>query len=122
MCSLRFLGPISVGALLACGTSPVAPAQPPLTVEIVMPPCENPAPLFGHFDARAPGYIVDLRDGVDVAGETNRLAAKYGFAPTHVYTHVLGGFSADLTPKIVAALRCEVTLNFIEFNQLFTLD
>ena len=116
---MRVLGLLSLVLLGACDrTSLVAP--PPPTVEIVPPLCERPAPLLGRFDARSPGYIVDLGDGVDAALETARLAAKYGFEPRHVYTYVLGGFSAELTPTVVAAIRCEATVNSVEFNQLAT--
>ena len=117
---MRLPGLLCLVFLVACDRPPVGP--PPPTVEIVPPPCDSPAPLLGQFDPRASGYIVDLRDGVDAAQETDRLAARYGFAPRHVYTYVLGGFSADLTPAVVAAVRCEASVNNVEFNQLFTVD
>ncbi len=107
--------------LVACdSTSAVAPVLP--TVEIVRPPCEHPAALLGQFDPQAPGYIVVYRDGVDAKAETDRLATKYEFQPRFVYIHVLGGFSADLTPPVVADVRCEATVDYMEFNQRFTLD
>ena len=107
--------------LVACdSTSAVAPVPP--TVEIVRPPCANPAPLLGQFDPQAPRYIVVYRDGVDAGVETDRLAMKYEFQPNFVYTHALGGFSAELTPPVVADLRCEGTVNYMEFDQRVTID
>jgi hypothetical protein len=115
---MRFLGLVSLCVILGCNrTTPLGPG-----VEIVPPACVNPAPLLGQYDGRAPGYIIDLKDGVDVIVETDRLATRYNFTPTHVYDAVLGGFSANLTPAAVAGLRCENTVNYIEFNQLSYLD
>jgi len=100
--------------------SPVGAPAP--TVEIVPPSCIRPAPLVGRFDPRAPGYIVDLSNGVDVAVETARLGEKYGFTARWVYTAVLGGFSAELTPQAVAGLRCERTVQSISFDQQVSID
>jgi|SRR5262245_55371624 len=107
--------------ILATGcdaTSRVA-TQPP-AVEIVQPVCENPAPLLGQFDPEAPRYIVVYRDSVDPETETTRLSIKYRFQPRFVYTHALGGFSAELTPPVVAAVRCETTVDYVEFVQRIT--
>jgi len=107
--------------LVACdSTSAVAPV--PLTVEIVRPPCEHPAALLGEFDPQAPRYIVVYRDSVDAEAETARLAAKYEFQPRFVYTHVPGGFSAELTPPVVADVRCEAKVDNMEFDQRITIE
>ena len=47
--------------------------------------CLQPAPLLGEANPMAPGYIVVYHPGVDPVAETSRLAARYGFTPTHVY-------------------------------------
>ena len=107
--------------LVACDANRAIAPVPP-TVEIVQPPCESPAALLGEFDPAAPGYIVVYREGVDAAGETDRLAMKYGFQPRFVYTHVLGGFSAELTPQTVAAVRCEATVDYVQFAHRMRLD
>ena len=109
------------GLVLLVGCGGHSPVAPPPTVVIVPPPCLVPAPLLGQFDPLVPGYIVDLKDGVDAAAETARLGTKYGFVPTYVYTAVLGGFAADLTPTVVAGLRCERTVNRVAFDQRVTL-
>jgi hypothetical protein len=69
-----------------------------------------------------PGYIVVFHDSVDGAQETARLAAEYGFEPTHVYRYALQGFSANLQPSVVAKVRCEPSVELVEHDQLFTLD
>ena len=118
---MRVSSLLCVVLLISCdATSRIAPLPP--TVEIVQPLCENPARLLGQFDPQAPRYIVVYRDGVDAGAETDRLAIKYGFQPRFVYTHALGGFSAELTPSVVAALRCEATVDYMEFVQRITID
>ena len=112
-------GPLSavVALLLALGCQ--EPATPVL--QLVPPPCVRPAPLLGEADARAPGYIVAFEDGVDARQEANRLAARYHFAPTDVYEFALSGFSAELTPSVVAAVRCEVSVRYVEHNARVTI-
>ena len=118
---MRVSSLLCVVLLISCdATSRVAPLPP--TVDIVQPLCENPAPLLGQFDPQAPRYIVVYRAGVDAGAETDRLATKYGFQPRFVYTHALGGFSAELAPSVVAAVRCEATVDYMEFVQRFTID
>jgi hypothetical protein len=88
-----------------------------------MPPvCEDPAPLLGMPDPRAPGYIVVFHASVDAELEAARLATAHGFKPRHVWTTALEGFSGDLTREVVAELRCVSTIDFIEHNQLYSLD
>jgi len=95
---------------LAC-QHPLAPSE-----RLVPPTCSDPAPLLGKVDPRAPGYIVMYNDGVDARLETARLAAAYGFVPAHVYEFAIRGFGADLTPEVVAGLRCEATIHSVEHN------
>jgi hypothetical protein len=78
--------------------------------------CLQPAPLFGQANPAAPGYIVVFRSAVDPVAETARLAARYGFTPTHVYTAALLGFSADLTSPTVARVRCEPSVSYVEHD------
>ncbi len=86
----------------------------------VQPSCLLPAPLLGQPNVAAPGYIVVSRPGVDPVAETARLAARYGFSPSHVYDAALLGFSADLTPTSVAGVRCEPSVSFVEHNGVVT--
>ena len=81
--------------------------------------CAQPAPLLGRYDPAAPGFIVQYRDGVDAIAETSRLASKYGFTPSYVYTAALHGFAALLTADVVATLRCEASVANVEHNALF---
>jgi hypothetical protein len=59
---------------------------------------------------------------IDAELEAARLAAAYGFQPRYVWTAALEGFSADLSRQIVAELRCVPSVEFIEHDQVYTLD
>ena len=83
--------------------------------------CLEPAPLLGQANPMAPGYIVVFHPGVDPAAETSRLAARYGFTPTHLYTAALLGFSASLTPTSVGGLRCEPSVSYMEHDGVVTI-
>ena len=76
--------------------------------------CNNPAPLLGTKDPRAPGYIVVFQDGTDAGPTARALAAKYTFQTKFVYSSALLGFSADLPDAVVAALRCESAVKYIQ--------
>lgn len=69
--------------------------------------CASPAPYIEHANHVPGRYIVDLRDGVDVRAETQRLAMKYRFIVIDVFDAVLGGFVAELNDRAIAGLRCE---------------
>jgi peptidase inhibitor I9 len=109
-----FLLPLACRDFTASAGDPVA--------DVVPPPCASPAPLFGTPDPRVPGYIVVFHDSVDGGQETARLAAEYGFEPTHVYRFALQGFSAELQPSVVAEVRCEPTVTLVEHDQFVTID
>jgi hypothetical protein len=55
-----------------------------------------------------------FKSGVQVREETGRLAAAHGFEPRHVYESALQGFSATLTPEVVASIRCEPSVKYVE--------
>jgi hypothetical protein len=113
---MRPLGLLSLVLVLGCDRTSVIEPVPP-TVQIVTPPCEGPAPLLGQFDPQVPAYIVVYRDGTDAELETGRLSVKYGFQPRFVYTHALTGFSAELTAQVVAEMRCETAVDYVQFVQ-----
>ena len=107
---------LSVLAVLACQDS----AAP--NFGVIPPPCVDPAPLRGQPDPRAPAYIVVFEDQVESRAETNRLAAEYGFTPRYIYEFALQGFSADLTPEVVAAVRCESTVQSVEHDGFVSIE
>jgi hypothetical protein len=76
--------------------------------------------LLGEENLAAPGYVVVFRTDVDAVAETARLAARYGFTATHIYTAALSGFSADLTSATVAAVRCEPSVSYVEHDGVVT--
>lgn len=106
-------------ALATCGggSSPTTPAAPaPTDPSIVIEPsCSDPAPLEGTYDPRAPGYIVSFEQGTDAQATADELAAKHGFEVQRVFQS-LPGFSAELTPEIVAAIRCEPVVVLVEHD------
>lgn len=81
-------------------------------------PCADPAPLYGEFNALAPGYIVQFRPGTNAVETAHALAAKYGFTLRYVWDVALLGFSAEMTPETVAALRCEPSILSISYETL----
>jgi hypothetical protein len=52
---------------------------------------------------------VYLDEDVDLAEETARLAAEYGFVPDHILT-LTHAFTVELTDDVVGSLRCEPTV------------
>jgi hypothetical protein len=88
-CLIGVLSVLSVGCRETI-TSPDA------LFELLQPPCVNPAPVLGQFNARAPGFVVVFQGGVEASGEARRLAGLYRFTPQNVFTHALQGFSAQL--------------------------
>ena len=105
---------VLLGALAGCASEPFSTAatQP----QVVTPPCPEPAPLLGQFDPQVGGFIVMYQPGTDGQAETDRLASKYDFTPRFVYTHGTTGFSAALQPEVLAAVRCEISVSFAEYN------
>jgi|GEM_PF-2317518 len=106
-------------AVATCGggSSPTAPAAPAPTdpSTVIEPSCADPAPLEGTYDSRAPGYIVSLEQGTDAQATADELAARYGFEVQRVFQS-LPGFSAELTPEVVAAIRCEPVVVLVEHD------
>jgi hypothetical protein len=74
---------------------------------VVTPQCSDPAPLIFADPERGPvrpGWIIAYEAGTDTKTVTPALAAKYGFTPTFT----IGIFvAANLTPEMIAGLRCE---------------
>jgi hypothetical protein len=77
--------------------------------------------VLGQFDPGAPGFIVVFDSEVDASAEAPRLGGLHGFTPDYVFTHALQGFSAELTPTTLAAIRCETSVDYVSFNGLVSL-
>lgn len=80
------------------------------------PACPALAPLAGRPHPAAPGYIVVYHDSVDALAETARLAGRYDVSPRHLYRTAPPGFSAELEPEVLQALRCEPSVKWVEHN------
>lgn len=96
-----------LGVVMTACQEPLGPAA------VLPPPCRQPAPLDGTYTPAAPGYLVMFRPGTDATQEVQRLTARYDFAADAVWTSVGGFLSSDLTPSVVARLRCEAAVLLI---------
>lgn len=81
----------------------------------IQPSCSEPARLNGKYDPAAPGYIVMLKNATDTKMEMARLAARFGFK-VKVPLEAISSFSAEMSPEVVAKLRCEPTIKSIDRN------
>ena len=83
------------------------------------PACSEPAQLAGLNNRQPPfkvleDYVVLLKPGYLSANEGARLAAKYNFK-VDTYMTFIPAFVANLDPRVVASLRCESSVQNIEF-------
>ena len=72
------------------------------------------APLHGHADPRAPGYIVVFVDGADPDAVVGELAAAHGFTPKHVFRNALLGFAGELSDEALDAVRRHPAVKYVE--------
>ncbi|HEX7831536.1 MAG TPA: hypothetical protein VF787_17905 [Thermoanaerobaculia bacterium] len=85
--------------------------------EVIAPGCAEPAPLaLSEFPAS--GFLVLFDDDADATVRAPQLAAKYGFELLNVWTDALEGFYADLTPQMIAGIRCEADVKLVEENSV----
>jgi len=114
-----YLGVVAFVALypVACRHSEPLQSQCARVDPVVAPSCATPAPLLGQTDCVAPGFIVVFHAQVDAQVEAPRLASAYGFQLTHLWTAALEGFSAEMSPQALAAVRCEASVTSVEYNQ-----
>ena len=81
---------------------------------IITPSCTAPAPIRLAV-IPSPGWIVGLKEGFDPAQTSAVLAARYGFTVKNVYQ--FGAFfSEDMSATAIAALRCEMSVSYVEQN------
>jgi hypothetical protein len=108
------LGPVAVTAwIMACTNYGAADVRP----KLVPPPCDDPAPIVNSYDSKAQGYIVIFHDETDARLESARLAEVHGFTLRHIFAgKSLQGFSAEISPSALAALRCDKSVDYVEFN------
>ncbi|HXD41744.1 MAG TPA: hypothetical protein VN649_14360, partial [Ramlibacter sp.] len=97
----------------------VSVAQPVTNVQFVqLRACWNPVPTAGRADPdlhtllpNAPDYIITFKAGVDGTSEIARLQAVYGIAAMAASTR---GFAANLPPAVLAQMRCESAIKYID--------
>jgi hypothetical protein len=100
---------LSLVLLLTAGCNWISPTEP------ILPQCASPAPFY-QYQERAPGYVVMLRNGVDVPEAVRQYEARYRFHADSVWAHVSGFFSEHITLETVNALRCEPDVKFVAEN------
>ena len=85
----------------------------------VTPQCSAPAPLIFPPGIVRPGWIITYKPGTDTSTVTPALMAKYGFTPTFT----IGIFvAANLTPEMIAGLRCEPPVKSISQGSHVSLE
>jgi hypothetical protein len=83
--------------------------------------CDNPAPLRGQLDPRAPEYLITFHDSVNAAAETDRLARVYEITPAFVYTSI-PAFAASLSDEVREELRCEPSVQYVDYGAIVGID
>ena len=97
--------------------SPPAPAKPPIIdSHASVPPCPKPVSVTYYARGGIPDEFIVTFGGLNgVQADTliDRLAARHGFTATHRYQGAFSGFSARLSPPVLAAMRCEPSVTRI---------
>jgi hypothetical protein len=75
---------------------------------------KNCVSVFESADPAKRGFIVEYKQEIDPVSTTARYARKYSFTPRSVWTLALNGFAADLSPKVLAGIRCEPEVRRIQ--------
>lgn len=80
--------------------------------------CDEPAPLEGQPDPRAPAYLVTLRAEVDPAKEQARIDKTYGLSSRLVIGRTL--IFASLTDEQRDMLRCDPAVAVVAHDAVAT--
>lgn len=111
---------VSCLSLTACGSGLVPGNSPEKDARMILfaGSCESPAPLLLAPSDKVPdSYIIVFDESLE--GTFSRVAEleqKYSFTADTKWQVALKGFAATLTPEIVASLRCEADVDYIEEN------
>jgi len=104
---------LSALTLAACAEPPTTPTPTGMQRSEIAPLLARGGP-----DAIPGQYIVVMKDDAD---DPEGMARGAGAAPIHVYTGVLRGFAARLSPQAVEGLRRNPNVEYIEEDQTVTL-
>lgn len=100
--------------LAGCGggsSTSLTPAPP--RIELI-PACANPAPIVGVTDPRVRNYTILFRPLISGQAQARVLATKYSFRTIGGASS--NGFTAELDPAQVAALRCEPSIDQMAYG------
>jgi hypothetical protein len=84
--------------------------------DIIDPHCDNPAPLEGHSELRAKGFIVSVHEWKSYPGIlAHELGRKYGFVPDSIFKSIAAFSVIEITPDALARLRCDPDVKKVSF-------
>ena len=111
--SMKSTGVVVSSAALMLAVAPFATAQG----------SDDLAPLTTHGDdvvtmQGEQTYVVTLDEGESAAD----VARDLGVTPTHVYEHVLDGFSAKLTPEQLHSVRADASVAAVSENMTISVE
>lgn len=111
--SMKSTGVVVSSAALMLAVAPFATAQG----------SDDLAPLTTHGDdvvtmQGEQTYVVTLDEGESAAD----VARDLGVTPTHVYEHVLDGFSAKLTPEQLHSVRADASVAAVSENMTINVE
>ena len=111
--SMKSTGVVVSSAALMLAVAPFATAQG----------SDDLAPLTTHGDdvvtmQGEQTYVVTLDEGESAAD----VARELGVTPTHVYEHVLDGFSAKLTPEQLHSVRADASVAAVSENMTISVE
>ncbi len=116
----RFFPPVLAAlALAACSDAPNSPVSPEPSSQLQVPQ----APVFSRGEVIPNSYIVVFKDGPLASLNAGlKVANLIGKPPTFVYDGVLNGYAATLTPEVLAKVRLDPDVAYIEQDQVVTLE
>ena len=105
---------VAATATLAACQDPAAPRQAPPA---------SPGLAKAEGEAIAGQYIVVFKDGVDdVDAKVKDKAAKHAAKVARTYKHAVKGFAGELPEAAVEALRADPDVDYVEADQVVTID
>ena len=108
---------IVVASFVAACTE--APSSPSLVSRAISPETNASYARGGEAEVIPGQYIVVFKSDVaDPAGKARGKALRHAAKLQHTFTKALRGFSAELSPEAVAALRADPDVDFIEPDQI----
>jgi hypothetical protein len=84
--------------------------------------CVSPVELSGRFEPSAPGYIVFFNDSVSATDEVNLFIQTYEDLEVGSIFGSLNGFFANMGAITMENIRCEPSVDSIEYNGVISIN